>query len=343
MKKISYTLTILLLAILSLTSCTKALLGEEEPNTPTSNFEVLWQDFDQHYGAFGPKNINWKEQYAKFRPKVNDHMNDQELYTVMKELLDVLDDNHIYLRPTAQTGLPWYNGGILGRTVVEDYKKAVAQSYLTQKTVYDNALEYGLFSGNIGYINIKNMDNNINSYYKAMDVVLDALKDTKGIIIELRENGGGEDRVSQYIANRFASERHLSFSSRLRNGPGYNDFSEPINFYTEPAGDFQYTKPVIVLTNLNSYSAAETFVLAMLQNKNVTTIGDVTGGALSDAVERDLPNGWSYRMPIADVRDATGKNLEGIGIQPHIKVKNTKAELESGHDKALEKALERLQ
>lgn len=81
----------------------------------------------------------------------------------------------------------------------------------------------------------------------------------------------------------------------------------------------------------------------MLQNKNVRIVGNVTGGALSDAVERDLPNGWSYRMPIADVRDANGNNLEGKGIQPHIKVKNTKAELDAGQDKALEKALELLQ
>jgi C-terminal processing protease CtpA/Prc len=99
---------------------------------------------------------------------------------------------------------------------------------------------------------------------------------------------------------------------------------------------------VVVLTNLNTFSSGETLVLAMLQNKTVKTVGDVTGGALSDAMKRELPNGWLYRLPIADVRDAKGKNLEGIGIEPHIKIKNTKEELKSGHDRALEKALELL-
>jgi hypothetical protein len=343
MKNNNIILLATLLSVLFFSSCAKALLGEELPNTPKENFEVLWQDFDQHYGAFGPKNINWKEQYNKFHPMVSGNMSNKELYDVLTQMLDVLDDNHIYLRPTAQTGLHWYSGGILGRTKVEDYRRAVAQKYLEKKIVYDNAIEYGFLPDNIGYINIKSFGNNIENYHKAMDIILEALKDTRGIVIELRENGGGEDRVSQYMANRFATEKQLSFSSRLRNGPGYNDFSEPIHFYTEPAGNFQYTKPVIMLTNLNCYSSGETFVLAMLQNKNVRTVGDVTGGALSDAVVRDLPNGWSYRLPIADVRDATGKNLEGIGIQPHFKIKNSKTDLDAGHDKVLEKALELLQ
>jgi hypothetical protein len=340
--KNKYLLFFALASIFVFSSCSKALLGEEKTNTPPNNFDVLWQDFDQHYGAFAPKKIDWKEQYAKFRPKVTTGITDTELYETLTGLLEVLDDNHVYLRPLKGTGLPWYNGGILGRTKVEDYNRTVAQKYLTNKQVYNNSLEYGRFGENTGYINILNFENNITSYYKAMDDILKQLSDTKGVVIELRENGGGEDRVAQYIANRFASERNLSFTAAVRNGPGYNDFSKPIPFYTEPEGDFQYRKPVVLLTNLNTYSSGETFVLAMLQNKNVKVVGGVTGGALSDAVERDLPNGWSYRLPIADVRDARGKNLEGIGIQPHIAIKNTKEELQSGRDKALEKALELL-
>lgn len=190
MKK-GFILVLNIFCVILFSSCTKTLLGEEEPNTAVSNFEVLWQDFDQHYGAFGPKKINWKEQYSKYRPMVSGNMTNQELYDVLTQMLDVLDDNHVYLRPTKETGLPWYSGGILGRTVVEGYNRSVAQKYLTQKVGYNNSIEYGFFPNNIGYINIKNMENNISSYEKTMDVVLGALKDAKGIVIELRENGGG--------------------------------------------------------------------------------------------------------------------------------------------------------
>ena len=341
MKKYSI-IAIVFVASLFITSCSKQFIGEGIANTRTNNFETLWNDFDQHYGAFGPKGIDWKAQYDKYHPTITETMSDKNLLDTLSHMLDVLNDNHIFIRPTANTGLPWYAGGILGRTKVEDYDRTVAQSYLKEKVVYNHSFEYGFFPNNIGYINLKSVDENITVYYKAMDVILEKLKDTKGIVIELRENDGGEDRVAQYIANRFASERHLSFSASLRNGPKHTDFANPILFYTTPEGSFQYTKPVVLLTDLNTFSSGETFVLAMLQNKNVITVGDVTGGALSDAVERELPNGWMYRMPIADVRDANGKNLEGIGIEPHYKIKNNKEELKSGHDKALEKALDLL-
>ena len=335
-------ITLIIITALGLTSCTKQLIGTPKANTPVQNFEALWKDFDEHYGIFIPKHIDWRAQYNLYRPKVSDTMSDRSLFTVLTRMLDTLNDDHVYLRPTKQTGLPWYSGGILGRTTVEDFDKKVAQSYLSQKTVYNPALEYGMFPGNIGYINIIDFGENYNKYPAAMDEILSKLKDTRGIVIELRENGGGEDRVAQYIANRFASARHFSFSSSVRSGPRHTDFTAPVNFYTEPAGSFQYTKPVVMLTNLNVFSTGETFILAMKQNAQVQSVGDITGGAFSDAVTRDLPNGWSYRVSIADVRDAQGVNLEGIGIAPTHLVKNTKAELTQGKDKVLEKALQLL-
>ena len=342
MSKISKQLFLAFTFVAVLGSCSKTLIGTEKSNTATSNFNVLWQDFDEHYAAFIPKKVDWQAQYLKHRMQVTDTMSNVSLYAVLTGLLDVLDDNHIYLRPLKETGLPWYSGGILGRTKVEDYDRRVAETYLKEKIVYNKALEYGFIEGNIGYINLRNEEEDISVYYKAMDVILEKLKNTKGIIIELRENDGGEDRVSQYIANRFATQKHLSFSSRLKNGPGHADFAAPLDFFTEPEGSFQYTRPVIILTNLNVFSSGETFVLAMLQNSNVEMVGGITGGALSDAVERELPNGWAYRLPIADVRDAHGKNLEGVGITPHVTVTNTREDLQSGRDKVMEKAIQLL-
>jgi C-terminal processing protease CtpA/Prc len=257
----------------------------------------------------------------------------------MVALLTPLDDNHIFLRPMRNTNLPPFSGGILGRQKFEDFDKQVAEKYLTEKKVYSDAMVYGKLKNNIGYLNLLHFSNNFSHYTKAMDEVLDALKDTKGIIIEMRENDGGEDRVSQYIANRFASEKHLSFTSRLRNGPRHSDFGPKLEFYTQPAGKFQYTKPVVVLTRRATFSAGETFVLAMKQNKNVTLVGDSTGGALPDAMRRELPNGWVFRVPIADARGPLGESYEGIGIAPNNLVKNTKTELQAGRDKALEKAV----
>ncbi|WP_111631035.1 S41 family peptidase [Larkinella arboricola] len=341
-KRLSTFLHLLILAGLAAveTSCTRQLIGPDAPNTPVANFDQLWGEYDRMYGAFEPKKIDWQAAYQKYRPLVRDNMSDAELLKVMTQLLDVLDDNHVYLRPTTNTNLPWYAGGILARTQVVDYDGGVVKKYLIETKTYGNDLIYGKLAPTVGYLLLKGFENNIAYYPNAMDSVLAYMKELKGVVIDLRDNGGGEDRVAQYVANRFATEKHVSFTARLRNGPRHTDFGPELRFYTQPEGRFQYTRPVVVLTNLTSYSSAETFMLAMLQNKNVTQVGDVTGGAFSDAVERELPNGWSFRVPIADVRDASGKNREGIGITPKIVVKNKPEELKAGRDKALEKAIE---
>ncbi len=96
---------------------------------------------------------------------------------------------------------------------------------------------------------------------------------------------------------------------------------------------------MVVLTRRATFSSGETFVLAMKRNKQVTTVGDSTGGAFSDAVKRELPNGWIYRVSIADVRAADGNNYESIGLAPDVLIQNRKEELQTGQDKALEKAI----
>lgn len=254
------------------TACTSQLIGPQTANTPITNFDYLWQEYDRLYGTFEPKKIDWNAAYKSYRAQINEQTTDAELYQVMTKLLGVLDDNHVYLRPTADTKLPWYSGGILGRTTVTDYNSNVVKTYLKDTRAITHEFVCSKIGPNVGYILLKGFENNFGTYEKTMDSVLAYLAGTKGIIIDLRDNGGGEDRVAQYIANRFASERHLSFTARMRNGPRHTDFAPELKFYTEPAGRFQYTKPVVVLTNLSTYSSAETFMLAMLPNRQVTQV-----------------------------------------------------------------------
>ncbi len=341
--KTKYTIIVLGISLfLILTSCNKLFLGEEIPNRQVENFDQLWQEYDLHYGTFDVKQIDWNEEYAKYRPMIEDSTPDSTLFRVMTKMLDVLNDNHVYLRPIKSSGLPWYSGGILGRQKVTGYDRQVVDNYLETVLKEQYELDFAMIPGNIGFIRLKALDSDYSVYEKIMDEALDKLKDTKGIVIDLRENDGGEDRVSQYIANRFATDSHLSFTVKVRNGPNHADFGKAIEFYTKPEGSFQYTKPVVLLTNLSVYSAGETFVLAMIQNKNVTRVGETTGGALSDAIPRELPNGWLFRVPISDVRDANGANLEEIGIEPNIAVSNTTEELNRGVDKILETAIDLL-
>ena len=72
-------------------------------------------------------------------------------------------------------------------------------------------------------------------------------------------------------------------------------------------------------------------------------VGDTTTGAFSDAVTRQLPNGWLYSISVGDYRDAENRSFESIGLAPDILVENSAADLAAGEDKMLEAAIQALQ
>jgi carboxyl-terminal processing protease len=65
-------------------------------------------------------------------------------------------------------------------------------------------------------------------------------------------------------------------------------------------------------------SAAEGFTLTMRAFPTVTHAGETTRGALSDLLERPLPNGWTLTLSNEVVLDADGESWERRGIPPDL-------------------------
>lgn len=333
-------IAILILIFFSLTSCDDVLLGERDQNNPVDNFEVLWNDVDKMYGGFAVKKVDWDSLYEINRPLITASTSDTELYNIFSSMLDQLDDNHVTLVPV-NTGLPVYQSGILGRMkTFTDYRlSAIAENYIDEIKSYSESILFGILKGNVGYILLAGFEEGIETYEKAFDYFFEYMKDTEGIIIDVRNNPGGNDQESVYIAGRFAKESKIGFSFRLKNGPEHDNFTKFYEYKIEPQGTSQYTKGVAVMTHRFSVSAAETFTMAMSELDNVILVGDTTSGAFSDMTKRELPNGWIYTISIGDWRASDGKSYEGIGFPPDYVVKNDSVDLLNGKDEALEKAI----
>jgi len=338
MKRIN--IVFVIASLLSLVACDDLLLGEKEENTPVNNFEMLWGDIDKMYGGFAVKDIDWDSLYDVYRPQVNNNTSDAELYNIFSKMLGQLDDNHVSLIPT-NTGLPVYQSGIVGRlgTFTDFRLSAIADNYIDSLKRYSSTILYGTLKGNVGYILLGGMEEGIGTYEKAFDFLLDYLKDTDGIIVDVRNNPGGIDQESVYIAGRFATGTKTGFKFRLKNGPEHDDFTPFYEYTVSPQGKTQYTKAVAVMTHRFTISAAETFTLAMRQYNHVTIVGDTTSGAFSDMISRELPNGWIYSISIGDWRSADGTSYEGIGVPPDVLVQNDSTDIANGRDEALEKAI----
>lgn len=329
--------------IILFTSCQKALLGSVTSNTPENNFESMWKSYDELYGMFAVKNINWDSLHDALKPQLNKNTSNQQLYVVLSEMIKPLNDIHAFLQPTSD-GLPRYESSEFFRThtVQQDFSiNVIKQNYLPSLITIDDNFHYGILPDNIGYIHFGAFDMPVDFYNLQMNKVMNALKDTKGIIVDIRNHGGGDDKVSRYVAGWFVKERKLFMTTKKKNGPAHDDFTKPEYWYVDQQGNFQYTKPVEVLTTRWTASAGETFTWAMNTQTYVTQIGDTTAGGFSDVISRELPNGWLYFVGVGDFKNAEGKSEEGKGIAPGIYAVNTKEDIENGKDKVLELAISR--
>jgi C-terminal processing protease CtpA/Prc len=299
------------------------------------NFEYLWNTFDQKYALFVPKRIDWDALYSVYRPKISSQTSDSALFDIMANLLSHLNDNHVRLNSPNRS----YRSGILGTMPeMDNFFPLIKTKYLHR----NKDLPAGMFSGwltdSIGYFHIQYFDDAELSA-GVIDGILHEFKDTKGIVIDVRENYGGEDGVGKAIADRFADKKRLYMLKRYKNGNSHNAFTAPQEWYVEPQGAIRYTKPVILLINRFSISEAEVFTLAMRVLPHVTIMGDATSGVFADVYQDTLPNGWTLRCPYNLIKDASDFCWEGIGIPADIHQTITKEDIDSGHERVLDLAI----
>ncbi|MEM7129616.1 MAG: S41 family peptidase [Chloroflexota bacterium] len=310
----------------------------ENLSEPEKNFEYLWQTLDRNYGIFGPKRINWALLYDVYRPRVNSQTTDEELIHIMADLIGHLNDNHVMIK----AGERYYVSGILGGMEMEDFSlNLIKSTYLDgdAQSRMKERFNFGWLTDSIGYFHFSAFGD-IQQSTTTINEITREFKDAQGIIVDVRGNGGGDDRVGKLIADRFADQKRLYMCVSTRNGPKHDDFSAKKNWYVEPAGLMQFTKPVIVLTHRFTISAAENFVLAMRVLPHVTVIGDATSGVFGDVAEDKLPNGWEFRYPYSLFVDRTGFCWEGIGIPADIRQTNSKDNIENGCDKVIQLAID---
>lgn len=331
-------LYILIFVSFTLLSCGEMLLGPNPKNTPEDNFKVLWNDFDKRYSYFNYKKINWDSLYSVYRPKVNSNTSGEQLFNIFSELLSHLKDGHVNLyTPYGNYAYTeWYDKypvNFIGLNKIDSI-------YLTNFNT-NGVVSSGYIQDSIGYIYIYSFGSNENKYYK-IDEIIEDFDSCKGIIIDVRNNGGGSDTNGSLIASRFYDKKRLFRYYKYRNGIKHSDFTDYIPTYIEPEGEIRYTKPVVLLTNRGCFSSTEAFIQAMDVLPHVTVVGDTSGGGTGNPVSRELPNGWKYRLSGWIQYTVEKKVIENIGLAPDIFVTISDEDMEIGKDTILETAIQML-
>lgn len=315
-----------------------------QPTDPEYNFEVLWQTFDRNYALFGPKRIDWAALYRVYRPMVTPETSDDELFEIMSNMLEHLNDNHVRLvgggRQYRSGILNELNGAGYADEEMADFSIGLVQSkYLVSEIEARGRLRFAWLPDSVGYLRIRGFGQ-LAQTTQAIDEIMSEFRGAKAIVIDLRATPGGDDQVGKTIASRFADRKRLYMKTYERNGPEHDDFAPPRYFYVEPQGPVPFTKTLVVLTNRWGISAAENFALAMRVLPHATLIGDFTSGVFADVYGDRLPNGWQFGVSFKLFVDPTGFCWEGIGVPMDLRITNAPADIAAGRDRVLEFALD---
>jgi hypothetical protein len=178
----------------------------------------------------------------------------------------------------------------------------------------------------------------------------------KGVIVDVRQNGGGDLRDLNLLMGRFVSKpTHFGYQ-HYKNGDNRLDYTPWLPFFVKPNLELNPNPkdcpvPVIALIDAHSISMAEITALAIrgLSEKN-KLIGETTWGAMGALTDKNILTGGSFTIGInrasytytssAATVDKQFKSYEGKGIPPDMKVQYDPVSLGEGIDRQLEAAIQ---
>lgn len=304
---------------------------EEFSNTKHGNFEALWKIMDERYCFFDYKGIDWDEVYQRYSERIDEQMPNQAFFDVLGEMLAEVKDGHVNLIASHNVARywKWYED------YPDNFDEKIQRNYIETDYGIASGLKYKILDDNIGYIYYGSFSSGIGE--GNLDQVLSQMSICNGIIIDVRNNGGGTLTNVDKFASRFFNQKTLVGYIMHKKGKGHSDFSRPYKRHIEPSDRIRYQKDVVVITNRRCYSATNDFVNAMRYAPNVTIIGDKTGGGSGLPFSSELPNGWSVRFSASPMLDADQEHIE-FGIEPDKNVQMSTSDMMKGKDSIIEYA-----
>ncbi|MFE2373452.1 S41 family peptidase [Streptomyces sp. NPDC059398] len=328
-----------------------AACGRATPEDPVTTFDVFWQSFEENYPFFAAKGIDWHAVRDRYRPTVHAGTTRDELFALFSEMVRPLYDAHVAVldgdRHFAQVRP--------GTAMLSQELDTKVKSYIVRRDLggaqpqefANGRISYADLPGGQGYLRISGFaayDRQDPSYGaqlaeldRALDTVLTVRRTAslRGLVIDLRINGGGSDSLGLHIAGRLTDTPYLAYRKRTR-------YTRPQPIQVEPAaGVPRYTGPVAVLTAGTTVSAGETFTQALIGRPGRTVrVGEPTQGVFSDVLERVLPNGMEVWLPNEEFLTGSGRTFDGTGIPPQLRTPVfTDEEFAKNRDSAFDRAV----
>jgi len=175
--------------------------------------------------------------------------------------------------------------------------------------------------GNVGYVKF-NMFADPNVCGPTASAAMNFVANSDALIVDLRDNGGGDPRMVAYICSYLFSQRtHVNdLWTRKTNSTE--------EFWTSdvPGKKLGDKVPVYVLTSKRTFSGAEEFTYNLKSLKRATIVGETTGGGAHPVNGQRIDEHFMIGVPFARaINPITKTNWEGAGVEPDVKVPASEA------------------
>ena len=299
---------------------------------PVENVEALWQIIDTRYCYIEEKGIDWKAIHDDYTARAAQLQRGDQiaLFDLCASMLDSLRDGHVnlYTPFDVSVNTAWYD------TLPANFSTDLQSLYLRNYRIAGSLYYCTVDNDSIGYIYYSSFSNGISKVNIAW--VLEAFKDCKGLIIDVRNNGGGMLTNAYLLSSPFFTENRTIGYWQHKTGPGHQDFSEMEALTSDASlARSKWNRPTVVLSNRRCYSATNSFINIMRYADNVLIVGGRSGGGGGMPMSYELPCGWTVRFSSVRMYDADKKDIED-GIDPDVPVNMQSTDKDDIIEKAIE-------
>ncbi len=335
-----------ILFILVFSSCERVLFEPTPEYSATGLFSEYLDLVQEKHAMLEFKKVDVRALRDSILPTISENISSEDLFDKLAFVTAQLRDGHSALRsdvkeytydftsayPTA------FHVGILAENYLGP---AVAKKIKTIKGGEAGIkVVYGFLpqSDEIGYIWVPSWQTELDD--EQIDSVFFEVKDAKALIIDIRQNTGGDPSLATKFASYLTDKTVYTGFERFKTGPKEGDFSDSKVYLIPASSPYKFLKPVAVLTDRYCYSASTTFAYSVNPLEQVTFIGQRTGGGSGSVADGYLSNGWYWSLSTSEFIDHLGNHLDD-GFDPDISV--ALDTLDKTQDEIIQRALFELQ
>jgi len=300
----------------------------------TSAFDQLWEAFDGKYAMFALRpEVDWAELREQYRPQALACKSAYQLAGICADMLKNLRDLHVWLT-VAGSSIPVFNRPRSANANPQAYPAILGG------LKEDGRVAWAVTTNHIGFIAIFGWDDP--KIPAQCGEALEQMRDTRGLIVDVRLNGGGGEPLAEEFAGRFLEKEFVYAYSQFRNGPSHTNLTAKYERKIAPRGPWRYDRPVLLLIGQKCMSSDESFVGMMTGDPQVTTMGDHTCGSSGNPLMVKLPLEMTVSVPQWIDYLPDGTPLDERGFQPQIPFQPAPGAFAGERDDLLAAALARL-